>query len=75
MDETKPSSTELDDDMPLEYNFSGNGIRGKYAQAIRQNGYSITVHHPDGTSTIRHVSPDEVKEQNRQGAQHTHENP
>jgi hypothetical protein len=54
-----------DDDRPSEYTFSGNGVRGNYYKAI-QNGYSVTVHHQDGTSTTRYVSPSEVMEQNRQ---------
>ncbi len=41
------------------------GKRGKYAQAIREQGYSITVHHADGTSTTRYISPAEVLEQDR----------
>jgi hypothetical protein len=54
------------DQMPLEYQFRGDGVRGKYAKAIREKGYSITVHHADGTATTRHVSPQEVIEQDRQ---------
>jgi hypothetical protein len=56
-----------DDDMLPEYDFSGSarGVRGKYAQTIREQGYSVTVHHEDGTSTTRYVSPSEVMEQNR----------
>lgn len=53
-----------DDDMLPEYDFS-QGVRGKYAQTIREQGYSVTVHHEDGTSTTRYVSPSEVMEQNR----------
>jgi hypothetical protein len=55
-----------DDDMPSEYSFTGNGVRGKYYKAIQEHGYSVTVHHQDGTSTTRHVSPSEVMEQSRQ---------
>jgi hypothetical protein len=55
-----------DDDMPSEYYFTGNGKRGKYFQAIREHGYSVTIHHQDGTSTTQHVSPEEVTEQQRQ---------
>jgi ElaB/YqjD/DUF883 family membrane-anchored ribosome-binding protein len=55
-----------DDDMLPEYTFTGNGVRGKYYQAIQKHGYSVTVHHEDGTATTRHVSPQEVMEQNRQ---------
>jgi predicted RNase H-like HicB family nuclease len=63
----KPDPSELDDDdMPSEYHFTGNGERGKYFQAIQERGYSITIHHQDGTSTTSHVSPEEVMEQQRQ---------
>ncbi len=44
-------------------------VRGKHYQAIQQNGYSVTVHHEDGTSTYREVSPEEVAEQMRQREQ------
>jgi hypothetical protein len=60
-----------DDDSQSEYNLSGNGTRGKYAKAMRENGYSITIHHEDGTSTNRQVSPSEVIEQHRQRVQHS----
>jgi predicted RNase H-like HicB family nuclease len=63
----KPYPSELDDDdLPSEYHFTGNGERGKYFQAIREHGYSVTIHHQDGTSTTQHVSPEEVMEQQRQ---------
>jgi antitoxin HicB len=63
----KPDPSELDDDdMPTEYNFTGNGERGKFAKAFRERGYSTTIHHQDGTSTTRYVSPEEVMEQQRQ---------
>lgn len=47
-----------DDDMLPEYDLSqlSQLDRGKYAQAMLQ-GYSVTVHHPDGTSTTRHIPP------------------
>lgn len=46
------------DDMLPEYNLTqlGQPVRGKYAQAMRQ-GYSVTIHHPNGTSTTRHIPP------------------
>jgi hypothetical protein len=46
----KPDAT--DDDILPEYDFSkmGKPVRGKYAQRIRENGYSVTVNHEDGTS-------------------------
>jgi hypothetical protein len=51
-----------DDDMLPEYDFSkmGNPVRGKYAQRIRENGYSVTVHHADGTSTTTYTTPEEI---------------
>jgi hypothetical protein len=30
------------------------------AQRIRENGYSVAVHHEDGTSTTTHVTPEEI---------------
>jgi hypothetical protein len=55
-----------DDDMLPEYDLSNRPfVRGKYAQIIREQGYSVTVHHEDGTSTTRYVSPREVLEQNQ----------
>jgi hypothetical protein len=62
----KPDST--DDDMQPEYDFSkmGKPVRGKYAQRIRENGYSVTVNHEDGTSTTTHVTPEEIA-QRREG--------
>jgi predicted RNase H-like HicB family nuclease len=63
----KPYPSELDDDdMPSEYDFTGNGVRGKFAKALQEHGYSITIHHEDGTSTTSYVSPEEVIEQQRQ---------
>jgi hypothetical protein len=54
----KPHPTD-DDDMLPEYDFSkmGKPVRGKYAQRIHENGYSVTVHHEDGTSTTTNVTP------------------
>jgi hypothetical protein len=54
-----------DDDMPTEYTFSGTGTRGRFAKALREKGYTVTIHHEDGT-TISHISPEEVLEQKRQ---------
>jgi hypothetical protein len=42
--------------MRNEYDFSG-GIRGKHYHQV-SNGYKITVHHPDGTSTIQEITPE-----------------
>ncbi len=38
----------------------GKPVRGKYAQRIRENGYSVTVNHEDGTCTTTHVTPEEI---------------
>ena len=58
MTQANDRSSELDDDMLPEYDLSklGRGVRGKHAEAMRQ-GYSVTVHHNDGSSTTRHVPP------------------
>jgi len=49
-------SPELDDEMLPEYDLSklGRDVRGSHAKAMGQ-GYSITVHNDDGTSTTRFV--------------------
>jgi hypothetical protein len=45
------------DAMRPEYDFTGvPAVRGKHAAAMRQ-GYTCTVHHPDGTREITHVRP------------------
>jgi hypothetical protein len=41
-------------------------VRGKHYQAIQQHGYSVTVHHEDGTSTYREVKPEEEAERMKQ---------
>jgi hypothetical protein len=57
-----PHSMDDDDDMLPEYDFSkmGTPVRGKHAQKIRDNGYSTTVHHEDGTSTTTYVTPEAI---------------
>jgi hypothetical protein len=49
---------QFDDEMLPEYDFSqlGQPVRGKHAKAMLQ-GYSVTIHHPDGTTTNREVLP------------------
>lgn len=37
-----------------EYDFSG-GIRGKYARALKENGYTIRIYHDDGTFSEKSV--------------------
>ncbi|NJL39964.1 MAG: hypothetical protein HC840_31880 [Leptolyngbyaceae cyanobacterium RM2_2_4] len=61
-----PVSEGDDDEMLPEYDFSqfGQGVRGKHAEAMRQ-GYSVTVHHEDGTSTTRYVPPDHSMSQGK----------
>jgi hypothetical protein len=51
-----------DDDMPSEYDFSkmGQPIRGKHAKKIREQGYSVTVHQEDGTSSTTYVTPEDI---------------
>lgn len=67
MTQVNPSTqTDLDDDAPSEYTFSGTGVRGKFAKTLRENGYSVTIRNEDGTTSTRHVSPAEVMEQSRQ---------
>ena len=58
MKQTDDSTTQFDDEMLPEYDFSQleQPVRGKHAKAMRQ-GYSVTIHHPDGTSTHREFSP------------------
>jgi hypothetical protein len=58
MKQTDNLTTQFDDEMLPEYDFSqlGQPVRGKHAKAMRQ-GYSVTIHHPDGTTTHREVSP------------------
>jgi cold shock CspA family protein len=52
------------DHMLQEYDLSKMGrlVRGKHADRMNQEGYSVMVHNEDGTTTIRYVSPEEVKE-------------
>ncbi|MBF0200629.1 MAG: hypothetical protein HQK66_04825 [Desulfamplus sp.] len=40
--------------MRPEYDFSG-GVRGKYAKRLKENGYTIRIHHSDGTFSERRV--------------------
>ncbi len=43
------------DTMREEYDFRG-GVRGKHSHAL-ENGYTITIHHPNGEKEIRDVKP------------------
>jgi len=40
-----------------EYDFRG-GVRGKHSRAYRQ-GYTVTIHHGDGTTTVQEFKPEE----------------
>ena len=52
---TSPSRVaHTDDDIRPEYDFSG-GVRGKYAQALKEEGYTIRVYRRDGTFTEKRV--------------------
>jgi hypothetical protein len=55
MKKAKATQDAEQDTMRPEYDFTG-GVRGKHAAAMRQ-GYTCTVHHPDGTREITHVRP------------------
>lgn len=58
MDENNPK---IEDDMPAEYDFTGkDGVRGKHYRAFQRaarEGYTITIHEPDGNITVRRVPP------------------
>lgn len=43
--------------MRAEYDFRG-GIRGKHYRAM-QGGFTITIHHADGTTELKEVKPRE----------------
>ena len=49
------SATQPTEELRSEYNFRG-GVRGKHAKAM-QAGYTITIHHEDGTTTVQEVAP------------------
>jgi hypothetical protein len=49
-----PKATNIMEDIRPEYDFS-KGVRGKYAKALRKNGYTIRVCHSDGTFTEKRV--------------------
>ena len=43
-----------DDDMRDEYDFS-HGVRGKYAKALKEDGYTIRIYRRDGSFSERRV--------------------
>ncbi len=47
--------TKNNDEMRDEYDFTG-GVRGKHYKAM-QSGYSIRIHHEDGTTTVKDFIP------------------
>jgi hypothetical protein len=50
-------STDEDDGMLPEYDFTGKkGVRGKYYLG-RQQGYTVRIHNEDGTTTVQHFGP------------------
>ena len=54
MKQTDNFTTQFDDEMLPEYDFSklGQPVRGKHAKVMRQ-GYSVTIHHPDELPTVK----------------------
>jgi hypothetical protein len=55
MNKDQNNSTDPDDEMLPEYDFSGKtGVRGKYYQALRQ-GYTIRITKQDGSVEVQHV--------------------
>lgn len=48
------SKNQSSEEMQPEYDFSG-GVRGKYAKRLKDNGYTILIHHSDGTHSERRV--------------------
>lgn len=55
---TKPSKQIAEDEMRPEYDFSG-GVRGKYAAALREKGYTVRITQADGSVVERKVPPQE----------------
>ncbi len=55
MKKRAPKATKTsDEDMRPEYDFS-RGVRGKYAKAMREQGYTIRVYEADGMYTETRV--------------------
>jgi hypothetical protein len=71
MTQAKPIPHPIGEDLPAEYDLSKMGppIRGKHAQKIRQEGYSVTVHHEDGTSTTTHITSADIARRDRRSEQ------
>jgi len=49
--------------MKDHYDFS-NGIKNPFAESIRKNGYTVTVHHNDW-DVVRVVTPEEIAERSK----------
>lgn len=56
MSEEKRQLSEENDDMLPEYDFS-QGVRGKHFREYQQ-GYTVTITHPDGSQTVEQATPD-----------------
>ncbi|MCX7043901.1 MAG: hypothetical protein NTX50_00250 [Candidatus Sumerlaeota bacterium] len=52
---SKKDDVIADDDMLPEYDFSG-GVRGKHYRAMQQ-GYTVTIHKIDGSTTVKRYPP------------------
>src|SRR5690348_1829688 len=50
----RPEGNDIEDLAP-DYDFS-QGVRGKHAAAMR-DGYTMVVHHSDGTTEVREITP------------------
>lgn len=55
MSKAKPDPGQNDEMLP-EYDFS-KGVRGKHYRSYQQ-GHKVTVHHPDGTTTVQEFEPE-----------------
>lgn len=55
MSKDKEQQNEEYGDMLPEYDFS-QGIRGKHFREYQQ-GYTVTITHPDGTQTVEQAAP------------------
>jgi hypothetical protein len=58
MNDDREQEEQKDDDLLPEYDFS-QGVRGKHFREYQQ-GYTVTITHPDGTQTVKEVTPDPV---------------
>jgi len=54
MNKNKTSPKSANDELRPEYDFSG-GVRGKYAKALKEKGYTIRVYHRDGTFSEKRI--------------------